>query len=485
MISEEKDALAKEKEHRKILLGNHDYATTKEKLDGVGCGMCLAKWTQTTIHLHMGQTHSCHHPATHKIPLHELKRNPSALHNTKFKKMKRKEMLEGKRPAECDYCWNVEDNSPQFSDRVFKSNESWSKPYFNEIKNLGWREDYNPKYVEVSFSNLCNFKCSYCGPSFSSKWVEEAKKHGPYPTQDNFNDLKALQADGKMPIHHTEHNPYVEAFWKWWPDLYRDLHTFRITGGEPLLSKDTWKILDYIIEQPNPNKKLNLAINSNLGVPDNLVDKLIEKIKRIEDEGRVNEFIIFTSVDAWSERAEYIRNGLEFNRFWTNMNKILTACPRVNITVMSTFNALSVTSYKPLVDGIYKLKETYGSSDRYWVSAVFLDSSYLRHPIHQTVQVLPEGDFAPILWDTVLYMDYLGIPKFDHKLIGYSDVEVQKIKRTYDWMISKFKDPEAILRQQRDFGRYFKAHDARRGTDFCKTFPELEEFYHFTQAIKI
>ena len=82
-------------------------------------------------------------------------------------------------------------------------------------------------------------------------------------------------------------------------------------------------------------------------------------------------------------------------------------------------------------------------------------------------------------------MDYLGIPKFDHKLIGYSDVEVQKIKRTYDWMISKFKDPEAILRQQRDFGRYFKAHDARRGTDFCKTFPELEEFYHFTQAITI
>ena len=39
-------------------------------------------------------------------------------------------MLEGKRPSECDYCWNVEDNSPQFSDRVFKSNESWSKTLF-------------------------------------------------------------------------------------------------------------------------------------------------------------------------------------------------------------------------------------------------------------------------------------------------------------------------------------------------------------------
>ena len=166
MIGDQKSDLDLKKEETRVMLGNHEYNLTKKNLDSIGCGMCLAKWTQTTIHLHMGQTHSCHHPSTHKIPLHELKRNPSALHNTKFKKLKRKEMLEGKRPAECDYCWNVEDNSPQFSDRVFKSNESWSKPYFDEIKNLGWREDYNPKYVEVSFSNLCNFKCSYCGPSF-------------------------------------------------------------------------------------------------------------------------------------------------------------------------------------------------------------------------------------------------------------------------------------------------------------------------------
>ena len=174
----------------------------KQKLDKVGCGFCLAKWTQVTIHLQLGETHSCHHPTTHKIPVHELKRNPSALHNTKFKKEKRKEMLEGKRPAECDYCWNVEDNSDQLSDRIFKSNESWSKPYLEEIKNLGWRKDFNPKYVEISFSNACNFKCSYCGPSFSSAWVSEAKKHGPYPTSDSFNGLQYLKDNDRMPIPH-------------------------------------------------------------------------------------------------------------------------------------------------------------------------------------------------------------------------------------------------------------------------------------------
>jgi len=93
-----------------------DHSKTKEELNNTGCGFCLAKWTQVTIHLQLGRTHSCHHPDTHPIPLVELNRNPSALHNTRFKKEKRKEMLEGQRPSECQYCWNVEDNSPQFSD---------------------------------------------------------------------------------------------------------------------------------------------------------------------------------------------------------------------------------------------------------------------------------------------------------------------------------------------------------------------------------
>jgi len=460
------------------------YKNTKDKLDKVGCGMCLAKWTQATVHLQMGETHSCHHPSTHKIPLAEIKRNPSALHNTRFKKLKRKEMLEGKRPSECNYCWNVEDNSEQFSDRVFKSNESWSLPHFDKIVNSRWRDNTNPTYLEVSFSNACNFKCSYCGPSFSSSWAQEAQKYGPYPTDDKFNDISKLKAENKMPIHHKEYNPYVEAFWKWWPDLYRDLHTFRITGGEPLLSKDTWKVLDYIIEQDYPNRDLNLAINSNLGVPDNLIDRLIEKIKIIEDKGLVKEFVLFTSVDTWGEQAEYIRDGLEFNRMWDNMNKVLSQCPKVNVTIMSTFNALSVPNYKKLVKNVYDLKVQYASDDRYWKSAVFLDTSYLRYPSHQTIQILDDEIWGPVLWECIGEMDFLGTPKFDSILVGYSDVEIQKLKRSYDWMTSKFKDPKKIHIQRRNFGRFFQEHDRRRGTNFVKTFPELADFFNHSLRLK-
>ena len=82
---------------------------TKTLLDKVSPTFCLAKWTMTTIHLQQGETHSCYHPWTHKIPLKEIKENPSALHNTKYKKEQRRLMLDGKRPAECQYCWNIED----------------------------------------------------------------------------------------------------------------------------------------------------------------------------------------------------------------------------------------------------------------------------------------------------------------------------------------------------------------------------------------
>ena len=253
----------------------------RELINSVSCSFCTAKWLQTTLYLQNGYNHSCHHPSPHKIPLEEIENNPSALHNTKQKKLYRKQMLESKRPDECDYCWNIEESSNAFSVRTYKSSEPWSAPHFEDIVKAGYEHNFNPKYVEVSFSNTCNFKCSYCGPQYSSKWVEEINQFGPYKTSTRFNDIELFKKEGTMPYLASDHNPYVEAFWKWWPEMYQDLHTFRITGGEPLLSKDTFKLLDYIIETPTPNKKLSLCINSNLGIPKKLFDEFVLKIEKI------------------------------------------------------------------------------------------------------------------------------------------------------------------------------------------------------------
>jgi hypothetical protein len=469
-------------------MDNGQYQEVKDKLDSVGCGFCLAKWTQVTMHLHNGMTHSCHHPSPHKIPLNEILENPTALHNTNYKKEKRKEMLEGKRPKECDYCWKVEDNSNSFSDRVFKSEEPWSLPFFEEISTAKWDTNYNPKYVEVAFSNACNFKCSYCGPMFSSKWVEEVEKHGGYPTTGNFNNLEYFKETKTLPFKHSEENPYVEAFWKWWPDLYKDLHTFRITGGEPLLAKDTWKVLDYIIEQENPNRNLHLAINSNLGSPDKLIDSFIEKINKIESEGRVKDFVIFTSADAWGKQAEYGRNGLDFEQFWKNVNKILEKCPTVTIGVMCTYNAFSIFSFDELIKNVYELKKKYSSLKRAWTTAVTLDASYLRFPQHQTVQVLPSKFSRNVkshyeLMKSLEEVYHVNLNE-NGVTYGFAEVEITKIKRIYDWMLSNQNQNE-LKTNRYDFFKFVTEHDIRRNTNFVETFPELKTFYEDCKNIKL
>lgn len=451
-----------------------NFSETKKKLDKVGCGFCLAKWTQVTMHLHNGTTHSCHHPIPHKIPLEELRRNSTALHNSTFKKTIRKEMIDGKRPNECNYCWKVEDSSTSFSDRIFKSSEPWSEKYYEEIVSMDWRENYNPKYVEVNFSNTCNFKCSYCGPQFSSKWVEEIENYGPYPTSRNFNDIEWLKKTNTFPYKQTEHNPYVEAFWKWWPDMFKDLHTFRITGGEPLLSKNTFKVLKYIQENYKDNSNISLAINSNMGVPDNLMNNFIEIVKDLSNNNKVRELIIFTSIEATDKQAEYIRFGLDHNKFWSNIDKILTELPKVTVNIMSTFNALSVFTYDDLIEKVFELKKKHQNKERYWVSAIQLDTSYLRWPEHLSIKILDEEHKKLIIKSAEKAL-YYGIKEFNHNNYGFSNVEIQKIKRIYDYAIGN--DQFDVEKNRKDFIIFVNEHDKRRGTSFLNTFHELKDFY--------
>ena len=94
----------------------------------------------------------------------------------------------------------------------FLSRESWSKPHLEEIVELDWREDYNPRYVEVAFSsNAVISNVVIVGPPYSSTWMNEIKQH-EYPTSDSFNSLDGLRAENKMPIPYKDKNPYVEAF---------------------------------------------------------------------------------------------------------------------------------------------------------------------------------------------------------------------------------------------------------------------------------
>jgi organic radical activating enzyme len=439
------------------------FQKVREQIDSVSPSFCLAKWLQVTLHLHNGHNHSCHHPETHKTPLSELSGNPSALHNTLFKKEIRNRMLHGIYPEECNYCWNIEKLGKQYvSDRVMKSSEDWALPQLQTVVETAVSANINPSYVEVSFSSNCNFKCSYCSGNFSSKWREENEKFGPFPER---------RWEAQRETIAEENNPYVKAFWDWWPDLKKDLKHFRITGGEPLLSPSTFRVLEMIQAEPLPN--LHFAVNSNLGTPKVLIEKFIGLASEIVENKKVADFKLYTSIEAWNEKAEYIRNGLDFELFWSNARLILQKIPNLQIIFMATFNSLSVTSFQRLLEETLKLRAEFQHQDR--IIPICVDIAYLRDPLFLNIQVLSE-EFLPQMEGIVQFMED---NKFDYekRRHGFHQFELIKAKRTLEWMKSPLPADELRNRRYR-FYHYFAEHDRRRSTDFLKTFPEMEKFWN-------
>lgn len=432
---------------------------TESQLNSVSKTMCLAKWLQSSVLLQSGQSHSCHHPAPQTVPLKELAKDPAALHNSRYKKEMRGQMLNGLRPSECDYCWAVEDLKGR-SDRVLKSNSDWAAPYLKEVLSKHSDANVNPRYLEVSFDFTCNFKCAYCSPRSSSLWYSEIEKHGPYRTSDYFNSFEGLRKSG-MPITDKDNNPYVEAFWTWWPSIANDLRVFRITGGEPLLSKTTWMVLDYLADHPNPD--LDLGLNSNMGVPRELVDKLIEKVSRLE--GKIKSFTLFPSIDTLGARAEYIRFGMNEPLFWSNIEAFLNGVKwNVNMTFMITVSNLSLSGMPDLYKRLADLRA------RHLDKRIYIDPPYLRHPEFLSAKILPER-YGIYLDQTVEFVKAnIGpYPKFVKS-------DLSKIERVREWVQKKDVGEMDLSRKRRDFAVFVDEYDRRRKTDFAKTFPEYVDF---------
>ena len=462
--------------------GLENMALLKDELNKVGDGFCLAKWNQVSILLQTGQTHSCHHPRPHVVPINELESNPTALHNTYFKKQQRKTMLKGGRPKECDYCWNVEDANPDaFSDRIMKSGEAWAFPYFDKIKKSDPGDNIQPSYVEISFSNQCNMSCGYCDVKSSSNWQHEIKKHGHYPTSGMYNNTEWMEREGIVPIPHTKPNPYRDAFWKWWPDLFKQLHTFRITGGEPLLSKDTFKVLDYIIHNPKINPMIEMSVNTNLCAPDDKIDEFIDKVQYITKKDLVWNFALFTSIESWGKHAEYMRDGMDTKRFWNNLDTFLTKCEKPEATIMATYNLTSVPTYDKVIKKVFELKKKHYNGKRYRHYGIILDTAYLRHPEFLQVRLLSTYWIDKIREDVKL-MESLSEEKYTHIYghghAGFYDFEREKLRRVLDWCKAPLDDVKWLMKMRRDFILFIDEFDKRRKKNFLKTFPEMEDFYY-------
>jgi hypothetical protein len=443
----------------------YDSEIVFEKLNEVSPSFCLAKWFNVSIHIPTGQTHSCYHPRSHSIPLEEIAIDVSSLHNTKHKKEQRKLMLEGQRPDECNFCWQIEDSGNQLSDRAYRSKDVYEDGLIAEAQALGFEGNAIPRYVEVNFNQACNFKCSYCSPHLSTAWQQDIEQNGAIILSDRWhNDITWVK---KLNIDNGPDNPYLKAFWEWMPVIYSKLQTFRMTGGEPLMDKNTFKMFDYVYEHPHP--ALNLSITSNCCPPGNQWSKFMISLKKITEKSAIDHFMLFCSLDSWGKQAEYIRSGMDFNLLYQNITDFLANGDKHSLTFIITFNVLSYSGFVEYIKNIHKLRKQYSKGRQ----LIWFDIPQLQDPDFLNSKLLPE--MITELEKAKEYMLENTEGLFNHHK-GFKDFEVSKVQRLIDWITQESNFDKT--KSMKNFYMFFTEQDRRRNTSFVNTFPELENFWN-------
>ena len=454
-------------------------------IDPVSESFCGAKWYNATIWLGHGGTTSCHHPPAHQIDLEEIKDNPSAIHNTRHKKKMRDMMQKGDRPKECEYCWKIEDmekdsdgNEP-VSDRVYKT-VIYEDDDLHTAATLDPQFDVNLKTLEIAFNRTCQLACSYCNPAFSSTWVKDIRVNGGY--QGIKSDARGHFIDDAPyaePFDEGQANPYVDAFWRWWPELSKDLEEIRVTGGEPLMTPDIYQLFDWFETTDEPNKdNMRFAINSNLMAKKSLLDKLIAGTQNI------NRFHLYSSCEAMGKQAEYIRDGLDWDTWTQNFERICSEANIEGLHMMMTINALCLDTIVEFLDWMLGMKRKYGHNRPGFTCNILRFPSFqspltlpdnLRKMYHDEISTWLEGvrereekDKDGLLLVQPWEQDQLT------RLIEYLDVVKTPHRNTAD---------KELL--EHDFKLFYEQYDARRGFNFKETFPRLAEFYDNIKIMSI
>ena len=448
-----------------------DYKT--RVIDSKSASFCGAKWHGATIWLGHGQTVSCHLPASHDIPLEELKDNPSAIHNTPHKKQMRKMMLEGDRPPECYKCWDTEDRG-QLSERVFKTG-MYEETDLDAIPLTKWDDDTFLRTLEVSFDRACNFACSYCGPTFSTKWVKDIKDNGPYENiQSDIRGHYNNTDNGSSFSTKEEDNPYIQAFWEWWEEeggLVDTLDGIRVTGGEPIMHPPVWKLFDWFKNNPERGRNMRFAVNSNL-IPEK--EKTFQRLLDIVE--YVPNFEMFTSCEATGAQANYIRDGMDYE-VWINNVKRLLDQPKVNkFCIMMTINALCLGSITDFMDDMLALREIYGKE-----RSPFLSLNPVYNPEFQSISTLPTYIIKH-------YNDKLKMWYKERKedLTSSEDVNVSRVIKHMDKAINNPHPEEVLKKRQNDFKSFYTQYDERRNKDFRTTFdPIIVDWYDTLTVEKV
>jgi len=317
---------------------------------------CPGKWDELCLNLNYNYVYGC----CAATPIKFVKNFNEVLDQQKSN------LLNGIKDSSCNYCWSVEQGGqPSRRNEYTSKFDGNLEPYINNTAPV--------KLLELNLGNECNFQCVYCNPKYSSIWEADVRKQ-PYKIYtDRFNygvldkeDVSLSDANAQVleQIGHTDE--------------------VRIIGGEPLLNKHLWTLLDKVSTD-------RLHITTNLSCSTNTIDRLMSmahsKFKQIRFQ---------ISLDSTGEIAEFARYGTVYNDVVANVEHTLRTAPdNVLVSIASTFTSITIRDIKQFTQTIEQWQSI--RPNLVWTL------NYCRNPNTQSFYTLPDH-YRPGILETVQYI---------------------------------------------------------------------------------
>ncbi len=266
----------------------------------------------------------------------------------------RRALANDERPERCAVCWHNEDSG------IVSNRQQWEHDNWNTFADkISVNDDYsvnNPPYwVELKVSNFCNLKCIMCSTHSSYKRVADLDIISKY-TKDGYETRLLRPTD-------------LFASLNEWPELWDHVHTLQFTGGEPIINKEHYDLLEGIPTEAK--KRIRLRYASNLSY---IKFKKYDLIKIWNEFKHVN---IKVSMDGVGDVYNYIRQDGDWDTVYANM-MALNDQPGIDVAAGITVQA----------HNIYQMPEFY----QFWKESP-VDLKFITANILQTPNYL-----SPAIW---------------------------------------------------------------------------------------
>lgn len=426
---------------------------------------CSYRWDYLQVNIEQSQVRNCCQCPPIDVPQNELN-NPDYLINSPYILKRRKELLRNSRHADCVKCWKSENRggASMRSTSMSKVNflEINKDPEFSSslFRRHPDQRSRTIKTLEISMGNLCNLKCHYCTPVFSSAWEREAKSHSLSPT---------------IPIpkvSEEEQNQIISNTLSLFEKHYNTVEKIIFIGGEPLLNPNIYPMLERVVEIAQGKKKsgsthrAELQIVTNLSIPDKNLDRFLDLSKELIKSFKIN---ISASIDNTGPKAEYIRTGLNWEHFEKNVHKVLS-CP--SISWLSFHTTLSILNTTSMIDIIKISKELFD----YYGKPVPLMDNMVTIPTHLSPLILTP-DFAPYLHECSSYVANEILPREPRfkAFVDFTQGAANALRHE--------KERSRTRNERKYFVRWIEFYDKIRKTSFLQTFPEYKDFFNHCSSL--